>query len=124
MRKLEKSDYCRCPYLLKQECYSKAEVMPTCHASGLEKEKANFFVSCSDEISARGMRVLGNPLPGDSAVTAGESGAVPVGFLYEVIQNLHYQDLKTSPALSVLPRLKMVFRLTMCRQFTPAALLV
>lgn len=63
------------------------------------KEKANFFVSCSDEISARGMRVLGNPLPGDSAVTAGESGAVPVGFLYEVIQNLHYQDLKTSLSL-------------------------
>lgn len=63
------------------------------------KEKADFFASCSDEVSARGMRVLGNPLMGDSAIRAGESGAVPVGFLYEVIQNPHYQDLKTSLSL-------------------------
>lgn len=64
------------------------------------KEKADFFASCSDEVSARGMRVLGNPLLGDPAIRAGESGAVPVGFLYEVIQNPHYQDLKTSLSLS------------------------
>lgn len=63
------------------------------------KEKADFFASCSDEVSARGMRVLGNPLMGDPAIRAGESGAVPVGFLYEVIQNPHYQDLKTSLSL-------------------------
>lgn len=63
------------------------------------KEKADFFASCSDEVSARGMRVLGNPLLGDPAIRAGESGAVPVGFLYEVIQNPHYQDLKTSLSL-------------------------
>lgn len=63
------------------------------------KEKADFFASCSDEVSARGMRVLGNPLMGDSAIRAGESGAVPAGFLYEVIQNPHYQDLKTSLSL-------------------------
>lgn len=65
----------------------------------LLKQKADFFASCSDEVSARGMRVLGNPLSGDSVIIAGESGAVPLGFLYEVMQNPHYQDLKISLSL-------------------------
>lgn len=63
------------------------------------KETVDFFASCPDEVSARGMRVLGNPLAGDSAIIAGESGAVPAGFLYEVMQNPHYVDLKTSLSL-------------------------
>lgn len=65
----------------------------------LLKEKADFFAACPDEVSARGMRVLGNPLFGDSAIIAGESGAVPIGFLYEIMQNPDYQDLKISLSL-------------------------
>ncbi|PJE78693.1 Diaminopropionate ammonia-lyase [invertebrate metagenome] len=40
------------------------------------------FVSVADNISATGMRILGNPLKGDTAVTSGESGAINLGLLY------------------------------------------
>ncbi|WP_263081801.1 diaminopropionate ammonia-lyase [Endozoicomonas sp. Mp262] len=40
------------------------------------------FASVSDNVSATGMRILGNPLKGDPAVTGGESGAINVGLLY------------------------------------------
>ncbi len=42
---------------------------------------ADFFASVPDEVAARGMRVLANPLPGDESVVSGESGAVTLGFL-------------------------------------------
>ncbi len=42
---------------------------------------ADFFASVPDEVAARGMRVLANPLPGDEVVVSGESGAVTLGFL-------------------------------------------
>ena len=44
-------------------------------------EYSNFAISCHDEVSALGMRMLGNPLAGDTPVTAGESGAIGVGVL-------------------------------------------
>lgn len=39
------------------------------------------FVSVPDWVAARGMRLLGNPLPGDERVISGESGAVTTGLL-------------------------------------------
>ena len=44
-------------------------------------EYSSFAISCHDEVSALGMRMLGNPLTGDTSVTAGESGAIGVGLL-------------------------------------------
>ena len=41
--------------------------------------------SGQDEVTARGMRVLLSPLPGDPAVTSGESGAVGLGALYTLL---------------------------------------
>lgn len=41
---------------------------------------ADNFVSMPDEFAAYGMRVLGNPLSGDTAVVSGESGAAGLGF--------------------------------------------
>ncbi|HHD2584992.1 TPA: diaminopropionate ammonia-lyase [Clostridium perfringens] len=52
------------------------------------------FVSCPDWVSAKGMRILGNPLKGDEKVTSGESGAVTTGLLYEIMTNEDYKDLK------------------------------
>ncbi len=49
------------------------------------ERSADFFVSVPDEVAARGMRVLANPLPGDQAVISGESGAVTLGFLATVL---------------------------------------
>lgn len=46
---------------------------------------AHAFVSCPDHLAARGMRVLAAPLPGDSQVISGESGAIGIGFLGELM---------------------------------------
>ncbi len=52
----------------------------------LQKEAA-MFISCPDYIAADGMRILGNPLPGDEKVVSGESGAVTTGILAELLKN-------------------------------------
>jgi diaminopropionate ammonia-lyase len=54
------------------------------------RDYSDLFVSCPDWVSAKGMRVLGNPLVGDPVVISGESGAVPTGLLFELMKN---QDL-------------------------------
>ncbi|GAA0070450.1 diaminopropionate ammonia-lyase [Clostridium sardiniense] len=58
------------------------------------KNHSTTFVSCPDWVSAKGMRILGNPLKGDTKVTSGESGAVTTGLLYEIMTNKDYKDLK------------------------------
>ena len=58
------------------------------------KNYSTAFVSCPDWVSAKGMRILGNPLKGDKKVTSGESGAVTTGLLYEIMTNEDYKDLK------------------------------
>ena len=50
-------------------------------------DHADNFVSCPDYTAAKGMRVLGNPLPGDTRVISGESGAATLGLVAEVMQN-------------------------------------
>lgn len=46
------------------------------------KTYGDIFVACSDEVAARGMRILANPLGGDPAIISGESGAaVGIGLL-------------------------------------------
>ncbi|MDK0627341.1 diaminopropionate ammonia-lyase [Clostridium perfringens] len=58
------------------------------------KNHSTAFVSCPDWVSAKGMRILGNPLKGDEKVTSGESGAVTTGLLYEIMTNEDYKKLK------------------------------
>ncbi|MBB6715693.1 diaminopropionate ammonia-lyase [Clostridium gasigenes] len=60
------------------------------------KEHSDTFVSSPDYVAANGMRVLGNPLRGDKKVISGESGAVTLGLLYEIMKNPKYKDLKES----------------------------
>ena len=52
------------------------------------------FVSCPDYIAAKGMRVLGNPLKNDRRIISGESGAVGVGLLVEVMTNPKLEWMK------------------------------
>jgi len=40
-----------------------------------------------DYVAAKGMRILGNPLPGDTRVISGESGASTLGLVAELMQN-------------------------------------
>ncbi len=55
---------------------------------------ADYFVSCPDYISAKGMRVLSSPLEEDARVVSGESGAVGVGLAAEILQNERLAEIK------------------------------
>ena len=49
------------------------------------KSGASAFLKCSDEVARRGMKVLGNPLAGDPSIISGESGAVTLGAVFEIM---------------------------------------
>ncbi|MCX3310981.1 diaminopropionate ammonia-lyase [Pantoea vagans] len=51
----------------------------------LLRDCGRFFASVSDEISATGMRVAGNPLQNDDRIISGESGAIGLGLLYQIM---------------------------------------
>ena len=63
------------------------------------KNCSSMFVSAPDHIAANGMRILGNPMTGDTKVVSGESGAVTLGLLYEIMTNSEYSDLKEKLSL-------------------------
>ena len=54
---------------------------PSPLAWGILRDFATGFMSLPDYIAARGMRILANPLEGDSKIIGGESGAVGLGLL-------------------------------------------
>ena len=56
------------------------------HASG--------FISCPDDISANGMRLLARPQGGDPAVVSGESGAIGTGLIHAIMTDPAYAQLK------------------------------
>ncbi len=55
---------------------------------------ADFAISCPDTVSANGMRMLGNPLPGDPRIISGESGAVTSGIAAELMMNPALADFE------------------------------
>ena len=40
------------------------------------------------------MKILGNSLPGDRPIVSGESGAVTLGLVYELLSNRRFSNLK------------------------------
>lgn len=64
------------------------------------KNHSAYFVSCSDELSAKGMRTLGAPLKGDSQVISGESGAVTMGLLSAIMERENLKDLRETLGLN------------------------
>ncbi len=58
------------------------------------RDHCEAYVSCSDDMAALGMRVLGNPLGKDPRVISGESGAVGAGFIKVLMEDESYYDLK------------------------------
>lgn len=52
------------------------------------------FVSCPDWVAARGMRILGMPVRGDSVIISGESGAVTTGLLAYTMMDDNLQQLR------------------------------
>ena len=63
------------------------------------KDYADNFISCPDYIAAKGMRILGNPLKGDEKIVSGESGAVTVGIVAEIMNRRKYADIKKAIGL-------------------------
>ena len=57
------------------------------------------FVSCPDWVSARGMRMLAVPVKGDPTVISGESGAVGMGLIAELMENDWYREFRESIGL-------------------------
>ena len=64
------------------------------------RDHADYFISMPDYVAAEGMRILGNPLPGDPRVISGESGAAGLGFVAEVLRNPGRKALKEALGLN------------------------
>ncbi|MDO5539581.1 MAG: diaminopropionate ammonia-lyase [Eubacteriales bacterium] len=58
------------------------------------KDHADNFISMPDYVAAEGMRILGNPLPGDSRIISGESGAAAPGLVAEILRNNSLAEIK------------------------------
>lgn len=61
---------------------------------------ADAFISCPDFISAKGMRILANPVASDKEVISGESGSVGIGLLSELMTNPVFNQIKDKLALN------------------------
>ncbi|EGN8438547.1 diaminopropionate ammonia-lyase [Salmonella enterica] len=58
------------------------------------RDNTSCFISADDCLAAKGMRISAAPRPGtDTPFISGESGAIGVGLLYELMNNMYYQDL-------------------------------
>ena len=64
------------------------------------RSHADHFISMDDVYAAQGMRVLGNPLPGDPRVISGESGASTMGFVSELLRRPELASLKEKIGLN------------------------
>ena len=64
------------------------------------KSQASSFLICSDDVSKKGMRIYGNPLQGDPAMISGESGAVTLGAVFEIMTNEGLQKVRDELNLS------------------------
>lgn len=58
------------------------------------RDYGEMFFSCPDEVAAKGMRLLGNPLNIDSRVISGESGAVTAGLLSFLLKDEKMLEVK------------------------------
>lgn len=60
---------------------------------------ADHFVSVPDEIAEKGMRILATPMGNDKRIVSGESGAVTLGFVAELMQNDELRDIRKAIGL-------------------------
>ena len=72
------------------------------------RDHAAAFASCTDALAMRGMRIYGNPLPGDPVVRAGESGAVTLGLLAELMQAPEHAATRGALGLDATARVLLV----------------
>lgn len=58
------------------------------------RDYSSAYASCDDYVSARGMRILANPLDGDEKIVSGESGAAGMGLLSLILQKDEFKDAR------------------------------
>jgi diaminopropionate ammonia-lyase len=79
---------------------------PSPMAWNILRDFTSCYISCDDFVAANGIRILANPLRGDDAVEAGESGSVGIGLLDLLANNPAFntlkQELKLGPDANVL----------------------
>ena len=63
------------------------------------KNHADCFISCDDEFSARGMRMLAKPQGSDAAIVSGESGAIGTGLVSAIMEEESLADLRDALGL-------------------------
>lgn len=66
----------------------------------LLRDYADYALSCPDYVAANGMRMLGNPLPGDTPIVSGESGAVTTGLAAELMLTPSLRPLRETLGLN------------------------
>ena len=64
------------------------------------KDYADFFLAFPDWAAARGMRILGNPMAGDTRVISGESGASAFGAMAAILTEPELSGLKEKIGLN------------------------
>ena len=64
------------------------------------RDYSEMFMSCPDWVTAKGMRVLANPLGSDCKVVSGESGAVTTGALNELMQDEQLKQAREALGLN------------------------
>ncbi len=69
---------------------------------------ADGFIACDDSVALSGMRILGNPLPGDELIVSGESGAVTAGLLAEILGSSAYSGIKDGLELNQASRVLLI----------------
>ncbi len=73
---------------------------PSHLALELLNSDAHAFCLCSDEVSRMGMKLFANPLPGDTRIISGESGAVTLGLVVELLHNTRYRRARQELGLA------------------------
>lgn len=64
------------------------------------RDGASCFVSLPEWVTAEGMRILANPRGDDPTVISGESGAVSTGFVYTLMTDPRFSELKEKLGLN------------------------
>ncbi len=81
---------------------------PSTQGWSILKDTAEAFIHCSDDISAKGMRILGRPTGNDMKIISGESGSVTTGALHEIMTNSELKTMKEQLKLNETSRVLLI----------------
>lgn len=63
------------------------------------RDYSDMFISCPDWVTAKGMRILGNPVRDDCQIVSGESGAVTTGLLATIMTTENMKEVRAQLGL-------------------------